>query len=118
MTSAELLTPEPIGNGSRFQAEMQAMRRNIDMTVEFTKFERPRLLGSTSQSLTLSAKSRLREPAQRLLTTEAEPPGTPDHVRISVQIVFTTSSKTVGARNMRPAPTAHHDSSPSSVTSA
>ena len=32
-----------------------------------------------------------------------------------VQIVFTTSSKTVGARNMRPAPTAHHDSSPSSL---
>jgi predicted dinucleotide-binding enzyme len=39
------------------------------------------------------------------------------NVRMSVQFVFTTSSKMLGARNMRPAPTAHHDSSPSSLTS-
>jgi hypothetical protein len=39
-------------------------------------------------------------------------------IRIGVQIVFTTSSNTVGARSIRPAPVAHHDSSPSAATSA
>jgi hypothetical protein len=41
----------------------------------------------------------------------------PKRVRIRVQFVLMTSSKTVGARSMRPA-SAHHDSSPSSATSA
>jgi hypothetical protein len=52
MSSAELLTPEPVGSGSRFHVEMRMMRRAVDMTVEFTQFERPRLLGSTSRSAT------------------------------------------------------------------
>jgi hypothetical protein len=51
MSRVELLTPEPIGVGSRFGVEMTMMRRVFDMTVEFTAFERPRLLGSTSHSL-------------------------------------------------------------------
>jgi uncharacterized membrane protein len=51
MSSAELLTPEPITSGSRFHAELRMMGRPIDMTVEFTEFERPRLLGSRTQSL-------------------------------------------------------------------
>jgi uncharacterized protein YndB with AHSA1/START domain len=51
MSRVELLTPEPIGAGSRFGVEMTMMRRVFDMTVEFTDFERPRLLGSTSCSL-------------------------------------------------------------------
>jgi uncharacterized protein YndB with AHSA1/START domain len=51
MSCVELLTPEPIGVGSRFGIEMTMMRRVFDMTVEFTAFERPRLLGSTSHSL-------------------------------------------------------------------
>ena len=58
--------------------------------------------------------SRLREPAP---LPGIERPEGPVVIRMSVQIVFTTSSKTVGARNMRPAPTADHDSSPSSLTS-
>ena len=51
MSRGELLTPEPIGVGSRFGVEMTMMRRVFEMTVEFTAFERPRLLGSTSRSL-------------------------------------------------------------------
>ncbi len=50
MSRVELLSPEPIGVGSRFGVEMTMMGRVFDMTVEFTAFERPRLLGSTSRS--------------------------------------------------------------------
>src|SRR5207244_2230327 len=39
-------------------------------------------------------------------------------VHTSVQIVFTTSSNTVGARSIRPAPCADHESSPSAPTRA
>jgi uncharacterized protein YndB with AHSA1/START domain len=56
MSRVELLTPEPIGAGSRFEVEMTMMRRVFDMTVEFTAFERPRLLGSTSRALPREGK--------------------------------------------------------------
>ena len=39
------------------------------------------------------------------------------HAQFVVQIVFTTSSKTVGERSMRPAPVVAHDRSGSSATS-
>src|SRR6266496_45388 len=58
MSRVELLTPEPIGVGSRFEVEMTMMRRVFDMTVEFTAFERPRLLGSTSRSLPRGGRGR------------------------------------------------------------
>ena len=58
MSRVELLTPEPIGVGSRFGVEMTMMRRVFEMTVEFTAFERPRLLGSTSRSLPRGGKGR------------------------------------------------------------
>jgi uncharacterized protein YndB with AHSA1/START domain len=58
MPRVELLTPEPIGAGSRFRAETTMMRRAFEMTVEFTAFERPRLLGSTSRSLPRGGKGR------------------------------------------------------------
>ena len=54
----QLLTPEPIGVGSRFGIELTMMRRVFDMTVEFTALERPRLLGSTSRSLPRGGKGR------------------------------------------------------------
>ncbi len=50
MSHVELLTPEPIGAGSRFAIELTMMRRVFDMTVEYTTFERPRLLGVRSRS--------------------------------------------------------------------
>jgi uncharacterized protein YndB with AHSA1/START domain len=58
MFRVELLTQEPIRVGSRFAVELTMMRRVFDMTVEFTAFERPRLLGSTSRSLTRGGKGR------------------------------------------------------------
>jgi hypothetical protein len=50
MTAVELLTPEPIGRGSRFHAQLQMLGRPVDLTVELTGFERPRRLASTSWS--------------------------------------------------------------------
>lgn len=47
MTSCELLTPEPIGKGSRFRA---VMRGRMPMEVTLTAFERPRRLGSRTTS--------------------------------------------------------------------
>jgi len=37
---------------------------------------------------------------------------------MKVHVVFTTSSNIVVARSMRPAPCAHHESSPSLLTTA
>jgi pimeloyl-ACP methyl ester carboxylesterase len=49
MTSCELLTVGPVGNGSRFRAIMRSARRRLPMTVEYTTFDRPRLLASHSE---------------------------------------------------------------------
>jgi uncharacterized protein YndB with AHSA1/START domain len=48
MTAVELLTPEPIGVGSRFRAHMG--RSGSPMLVELTQFERPHRLGSRTAS--------------------------------------------------------------------
>lgn len=48
MTEVELLTPEPIGLGSRFRARMG--NRGVDMLVELTEFDRPHRLGSRTTS--------------------------------------------------------------------
>lgn len=48
MTAVELLTPEPIGLGTRFQARMG--KRGMDMLVELTEFDRPHRLGSLTTS--------------------------------------------------------------------
>ena len=50
MVRAELLSPEPIGVGSQFRAESRMMRRTFEVTVEYTVFEWPRLLGLRSRS--------------------------------------------------------------------
>jgi uncharacterized protein YndB with AHSA1/START domain len=75
MSRVELLTPEPIGVGSRFGIEMTMMRRVFDMTVEFTAFERPRLLSSTSHSQPPGGKGRPLLTAGRL-TFHRVPEGT------------------------------------------
>ncbi len=49
MLRAEKLTPGPIGVGTRFRAEMAAMRGSAPMTIEFTAYERPRRLASTTR---------------------------------------------------------------------
>lgn len=57
MLGAELLSPEPIGSGSRFLVQSRMLRRTVETEVEFTAFERPRLLGSRSRSVTLGRES-------------------------------------------------------------
>lgn len=52
MVRAELITPEPIGPGAVFRVETLMLRRVVETTVEFTVFERPRLLGLRSYSVT------------------------------------------------------------------
>lgn len=49
MRRAEKITPGPIGVGTRFSAEMTMARRTTPMTIEFTGFERPRRLASTTR---------------------------------------------------------------------
>lgn len=48
MTSVQLLTPLPIGQGTRFSAMMG--RGNVEMLVELTRYERPHLLASRTTS--------------------------------------------------------------------
>ncbi len=48
MLHAEKLTVGPIGAGTRFRAEMKGKRRPVEMTVEFTEYERPRRLALTA----------------------------------------------------------------------
>jgi hypothetical protein len=48
MTRAEKLSSGPIGAGTRFRAEMVRMGRTAEMTTEFTGFERPRRLESST----------------------------------------------------------------------
>jgi hypothetical protein len=47
MTSCELLTPEPVGEGSRFRA---VMRGRAPMDITLTEYDRPRRLGSSTTS--------------------------------------------------------------------
>jgi Polyketide cyclase / dehydrase and lipid transport len=64
MTGVELLTPLPIGLGTRFRARMG--RARTQMLVELTEFDRPHRLGSrttstmmeTSGALTFAAEGR------------------------------------------------------------
>ena len=48
MTGVELLTPLPIGRGTRFRARMG--RAGTQMLVELTEFDRPHRLGSRTTS--------------------------------------------------------------------
>ena len=58
MSRVELVTPEPIGAGSRFLAESRMMGGAFEVAVEYTVFERPRLLGSRSRSTPRGRKGR------------------------------------------------------------
>lgn len=51
MVRADKTSPGPIGRGSRFLAESAMLGRVVETTIEFTDYERPRLLGSTSRSV-------------------------------------------------------------------
>ena len=75
MTAAELLTPEPIGPGSRFHAELRMRVRSIDMTTEFIRFERPRVLRLSSEWLPRGRHGRPMR-TEGALTFERVPAGT------------------------------------------
>ena len=47
--AVELATPLPVGEGSVFRAETGSRRRATPMTIEFTRFEPPRCLGSSTR---------------------------------------------------------------------
>jgi uncharacterized protein YndB with AHSA1/START domain len=59
MVRAEMLTPEPVGLGSRFRAEMRTRPRPVVMTVEFTGYDRPRRLSSTTRLATMDIQGAL-----------------------------------------------------------
>jgi uncharacterized protein YndB with AHSA1/START domain len=68
MLTAELISGEPIGVGSRFRAELQAPGRTMPMTIEFTEFDRPYRLASSTRSSIMSTVG--------ALTFEPVPDGT------------------------------------------
>ena len=48
MLRVEQTSDGPIGLGTRFRAESKSMGRTAEMTIEFTVFERPRRLASST----------------------------------------------------------------------
>jgi hypothetical protein len=45
---AQLITAGPIGAGTQFRSEGTSLGRPVEMIIEFTTYERPRRLGSTT----------------------------------------------------------------------
>jgi uncharacterized protein YndB with AHSA1/START domain len=65
----EQTTPGPIGQGTRFRAETTAtMGRTADMVIEYTDFERPRRLASSTRMAAMDIHG--------TLTFDAVPAGT------------------------------------------
>ena len=64
----ELLSPEPIGAGTRYRAETTSGRRTVPMTIEVTDYERPRRLGSRTHLAAMDITG--------VLTFDAVPGGT------------------------------------------
>ena len=62
MHDVELLTPPPVGPGSRFLARMG--RNDLEMLVELTEFDRPHRLGSRTTSSMMSTSGALTFEAQ------------------------------------------------------
>src|SRR4051794_38106717 len=48
MVHVDMLTPGPIGTGTRWRATFWAGRRRTDMITEVTDFDRPHRIGSTT----------------------------------------------------------------------
>jgi hypothetical protein len=59
MLRVEKVSPGPIGLGARFSAEMATGRRRTPMTIEFTGFERPRRLASTTRLASMEIRGEL-----------------------------------------------------------
>ncbi|MGZ4482413.1 MAG: SRPBCC family protein [Gaiellales bacterium] len=59
MLRVEKISAGPIGPGTRFRAELAAMRRKTEMTIEFTAYDRPRRLGSRTRLSTMDIRGAL-----------------------------------------------------------
>jgi Polyketide cyclase / dehydrase and lipid transport len=59
MVRAEMLSPGPVGLGSRFRAEMRTRPRPVVMTTELAGYERPRQLASTTCLSTMDIQGTL-----------------------------------------------------------
>jgi uncharacterized protein YndB with AHSA1/START domain len=59
MVRAEQISQGPIGLGTRFRTELRTAGRTMPMTVEFTSFERPRLLASRTRSSMMQTEGAL-----------------------------------------------------------
>ena len=68
MRRVEKISDGPIGAGTRFRAEITRMRRTVEMTIEFTGYERPWRLASSTHMSTMDIDG--------ALTFEPVPEGT------------------------------------------
>lgn len=59
---AEKVSPGRIGLGTRFQAELETVRRTMPMTIEYTGYDRPRSLASVTRSASRPQTARSRSP--------------------------------------------------------
>ncbi len=55
----EKISSGPIGRGTRFRAATKTMGRPVEMTIEFTEYERPRRLGSSTHLPTMEIQGTL-----------------------------------------------------------
>jgi uncharacterized protein YndB with AHSA1/START domain len=68
MLCAEQISPGPIGLGTRFRAQVTSRGRPVEMIIEFTAYERPRRLASSTQMSAMDIRG--------TLTFEPVPEGT------------------------------------------
>jgi hypothetical protein len=59
MRKVEKITPGPIAVGTKFSAETRTMGRTAELTVEWTVYERPRRLASTTHTSTMEIEGAL-----------------------------------------------------------
>ena len=59
MREAEQVTDGPVGEGTRFRAQVVSMGRPVEMVIEFTDFERPRRLGSATHMASMDLRGSL-----------------------------------------------------------
>ena len=59
MVLAEKISPGPVGVGTRFRVVTRSMWRTAEMTIEFTAYERPRLLAVSAHLSTMEIEGRL-----------------------------------------------------------
>lgn len=95
LRGVELLTPEPIGRGSRFRGHARTAGRQRLLSVEYTGFERPHLLASRSRMGRVEVEGDLR--------FESVPEGTllRWHWTLAVPPALAPVAGTVGRRRER-----------------